>query len=161
MPAQPVTGLVDYIPLGGNGFTAPHAAYSFQVTLAGDASGGSNAITLEMDPQFLSLISYLQCTVSGAAADVANRLDIGATTFDVIYNTDAVGYDSVTAIASKLWKPPGAMVTQQNVNYVPFVKSHVPNTDGDTHFFIGRIYLFDKRARETTPLSILLQNLPR
>lgn len=161
LPAQPATGLVDYIPLGGNGYNAPMSAYSFQVTLASDASAGTNSITLEMDPQFLSLISYLQVTVSGASASMANRIDIGATTFDVIYDTALVFWDDATDVASKLWKPPAAMVTQQNANYQPFVKSHLLNVDGETHFFIGRIYNFAKRARETTPLSVLLANLPR
>lgn len=160
LPAQPATGLTNYTPLGGNGFSAPQSSYNIQVTLACDASGGTNKITVTMDPQFTQLVSYVQTTIAGVAADTESSRSVGFDTFDEIHDHRPCLLDAGTT-ANMLWKPPGVMLYQADSTYDPKVVSTIENVDGDTHFLICRIYNFDKLARQHTPLSVLLANLPR
>ncbi len=159
IPANPTAGGLEYIPLGGDGWSAPQSAYVANLQLASDASGGTSALTIELDPQFLALVSYVQTVVSGTSADVPSRRTIGCSTFESIHNAeDAEQGEATTAV--RLWKPPGIMATE-TAGFVPNIISKIPNTNGETHFLVCRIFNFQKRARERSPLWILLQNLPR
>lgn len=168
LPNQPAAGLVQTVPLGGDGMTAPHSATQVDINLASDASGNYNRVTIELDPRYTSLISYIAVSVAGAAAAVANRLTIACGTFDQIHNVDNTGWAAVTGstLAAKLWKPPAVLCgrssipTDGSLDY-PYIDSYIPNTNGETHYLRTRIYNFDKRARELTPLPILLASLPR
>ncbi len=159
IPAQPGSGGLEYIPCGGDGYSAPQSAYAVSFNLASDGSGGTNMLTVEMDPQFLTLVSYVQTVVSATAADVPSRRTIGISQFESAHDAqDAQEGEGTTCV--RLWKPPGVMMTEGG-GFVPNIVSRIVNTNGETHFLSFRLYNFHKRAREFTPLWLLLQNLPR
>ncbi len=160
MPGQPATGQVKYVPLGGNGYDAPHSAYSCFISHAMDASGGNSSINLQFDPRFTQMISYMRAEVVGVAADTAQRMFIRIDGDEIISDTTFGTYWVGTALSSRLWKPPGVVgtSTQQDTAYMT---SQMVNVDGDTHNFTCRVYNFDKRARELTPLPVLMASLPR
>lgn len=159
VPEQPAAGGLEYLPLGGDGFSAPQSAYAVNVQLASDASGGTSTITINFDPQFLGLVSYVETVVTGASADVPSRRTIGLSTFESMHDAEDAEEGEGTTVV-RLWRPPGAMATQVG-GFVPNIVGRIPNTNTETHFLTARIYNFNKRAREFTPLYLLLQNLPR
>jgi len=160
MPDQPATGQVRYIPLGGDGYVAPHSAYSCFISHAMDASGGNSSINLQFDQRFTQMISYMRSEVVGVAADTAVRQFIRIDGDEIISDTTFGTYWVGTALSSRLWKPPGVIGTS-TPSMTAYMTSQMVNVDGDTHNFTCRVYNFDKRARELTPLPILLSSLPR
>ena len=159
LPDQPAAGALEVVPLGGNGFTAPQLAYAITISLASDAGGGTNTLTVVMDPQFTFGISYVQTLVTSSAADVPSRRTISLTANETIQDAeDAEEGEGTTAV--RLWKPPGVLGTETPL-FAPTIVSRIANTDTETHFLSCRIYCFNKRAREKTPLWQLLQNFPR
>lgn len=159
IPANPTTGGLEYIPLGGNGFTAPQSAYTVSIAVVSDASGGTSTLTINFDDQYLSLVSFVQTTVTASSADVPSRRTLTMSTFDALHDaTDCQQGEGTTA--ARIWKPPGVM-GKVGIGFTPNCVSRIANTDTETHFLGIRIYNFNVRARETTPLALLLQNLPR
>lgn len=160
MPNQPASGQVKYVPLGGDGYSAPHSAYSCFLTLAMDASGGNSTINLQFDPRFTQIVSYMRNEVVGVAADTAQRMFVRIDGDEIISDTVFATFWTGTALATRLWKPPGVIGTSTQVD-TAYMTAQMVNTDGDTHNFTCRVYNFDKRARELTPLPVLLSSLPR
>jgi hypothetical protein len=167
LPSQPAAGRVSYVPLGGNGHAAPHSASVVEINLASDASGGTSTLSVQIDPRYTSLVSYVAVSVSAATGAIANRLTIANSVFDQIHNVDPTGYAAVTGatLASKLWYPAPVMcssdATTAGVLGYCYIQSIIPNVNGETHYLRMRFYNFDKRVRETTPLGLLFQTLPR
>lgn len=56
---QPSSGNVQYLPLGGNGYTSPQSAYVLQMSVDMDASGGNIISHVTPDPRFLSVCQQL------------------------------------------------------------------------------------------------------
>ncbi len=160
MPEQPASGQCRYIPLGGDGFTAPHSAYSIVVNLAGAAGGGNSTITVYGDERFTQMVSYMRNETVGVSADTDQRMFVLIDALEVIQINEPAIHSAVTSSASILWKPPGIIFSSRNKTDSRLLGQFL-NVDGDTHNFNARVYNFDKRAREVTPLSILLASLPR
>ncbi len=160
MPNQPAAGHCKHIPLGGDGFSAPHSAYSLVVNLAGAAGGGNSTITIYGDERYTQMVSYMRNEIVGVAADTDQRMFILLDTLEQIQINDPAIHSAVTSSASVLWKPPGVIFSSQNPTDARLLFQFL-NVDGDTHNIDARVYNFDKRARELTPLSILLASLPR
>lgn len=162
LPAQPAIGRAMYIPLGGNGFTAPHAAY--HIVGAGidcDVSGGSASVICQLDDRFVSLVSFWMFQSESAAADVDFRFTLagGLSPIDVNQGTAAaVDADAGNGFrASASWIPPtvlmpgGAVGSPSNR-----LTCHIPNVDGTKLACSGMIYCFNIRAREVIPMNVLL-----
>lgn len=158
LPTQPAAGSSVYQPLGGNGYTAPNSYYSVLTQLAGDASGGTNTITVTLDPRFECIVSLVQSFQTGGAAAVEHETQLlqqlptaaphrarasGTGQFE--------GALSDTSVFS--WSPPLIIDPLS-------VIARTENVDGDTHNALIWIYNFNKRASEVTPLNILLAALP-
>lgn len=159
LPDQPVGGGLEFIPLGGDGFSAPQSAYVVNMDIAGDVSGGLSTLTINFDPQFVGLVSYMQTTVSGVAADTISRRQINLSTGESINDNRALILGEATQ-ANMNWLPPGVLA-YDNGTFTPTMISRVANVDGDSHFLVTRIYNFNKRAREISPLYLFMLNLPR
>lgn len=156
---QPASGTYSWLPLGGNGFTSPLAAYLLNgVAIAGDASGGSAQITVNMDDRYANLVSVIQQTVSVVAADVEMRFTLQhgehAGNMSLSAHSAPNNFNSVDQAARSSWSPPPFFGADALV-------SRCANTNGDTYALSGVVYLFNKRAAEITPLSVLLASLPR
>ncbi len=162
MPAQPATGTVIRIPLGGNGYHAPIAAYEvsgFAVT--GDASSGSLQAQINMDPRYTALCSFVTMSIQqGTSADADVSFLMSGSAGFVPTQADQ---GPVTAVASlvdageirKTWTPtPVIMPGGNNAN--AHVRVNVLNVDGDVLGLSALFYIFNIRARELTPMGPLL-----
>ena len=164
LPAQPTSGNVDYVPLGGNGYTAPFAAYQVRSHSVTGAVGGGNALLqIEMDPRFCSLISYMTGQINqGTAADADFRFNVGglkvpsqvrsglsvATVSGVSSTTIAEQWDLTPIVLPGGNPPPGATPPRLNQLFL--------NVDGDVYFQDALIYLFNIDVRELFPMGPLL-----
>lgn len=169
LPNQPTSGLLENVPLGGNGLTAPHSAQVVRVNLDGDASGGGSTIYVRMDPRFVSLVSYVNLRVDGVSADQPFRMELRCTTQDAVVvggNGDhaaIAGFGGTTV--NMLWTPPPVLcgVPQGSIadGIPPYVRVDISNTNGATQVLSMRLYNFDVRAREITPVPALVSALSR
>lgn len=155
LPDQPAAGSVVFLPLGGNGFLAPHSAFSIDMQITGDASGGGIAFRINRDERFEHLIQSMMLQVDGSAAIQYK--------FEVFRENDSLfingGTSSVTTAsggdgAYQLWTPP-AMIDPS------FWRLKVTNVDGVQVKFKCLIYNFNIEASKKIPLNVLLQNVPR
>lgn len=163
LPNQPATGAMTFVPLGGDGFTAPAAAYAVtDMELAGDASGGAMSIFVTMDDRFCSLVSFVTVNIaqaSSADADLRIAVASGSGTSQIplaihqnlqtatalVVNTKNVGFT---------WNPPPVMLP--GAGQAGRIIFQAKNVDANDFFLSSLIYLFDIRVRELTPMGPLL-----
>lgn len=158
LPAQPSTGTLTRVPLGGNGFSAPNAAYALDnMNVTGDAGGGSAILTVTMDDRFCALVAYTTAVnVQTASADADLRMRIVATGAPVVVFSElipAISATVSTATISKTWFPEPVVIpgTQQGTLTHDWL-----NVLGDVYFLNAMIYLFDIRVREVQPMGPIL-----
>lgn len=156
LPSADNTGILTYVPLGGDGYAAPQSLYEVGITLANDASGGTSIITLQTDPQYMSIITavdshhnsslaaqnYVFALRTGVLSTLTSILRFGATSI-LVGSLDMCG-----------WSPP-PLVRAVQVN----VQS--TNIDTESHILNAWIYNFRRDAAHKVPLNILLASLPR
>lgn len=163
LPNQPGTGRVRYSPLGGNGRSSPSKICDFNVVLAGDASGGTATLTVEMDRTYSGVPALLRC-VKGALTPAGFNFGIAPTgdggfTYAITLNAVA-GFDG--GGASAIWAPPPMYMEQEGPSgAAPFIVVVSDNVDAETTTFRGQILLFELRARDTAPLEDIYASLPR
>jgi len=159
LPAQPAVGTVKYIPLGGDGYSAPFAAYALKgVRVSGDASSGFMSIEVTMDPRFCSLVSFITGQISQAtSADADVELAIIGQEYPTVVFSDAV-----TAIASLISGTeiahtfnPAPMVLPGG-GQAPLIRCRYLNVNGDFGFIEMMIFLFNISVREKTAMGPLL-----
>lgn len=160
LPAQPAVGLVEYIPLGGDGVNAPIATWAIEVTLASDGSGGTNAITVNFDPRYSSVVQFMTVTIGGSVADVVTQARFQNTPCDMYEQNTATLLTSFNGLAIAQVRPPGMIFTQAGA-VVPFCLSTIANTDTETHTIRLRMYNFVKELRQLAPNWLTMFNLPR
>lgn len=168
LPAQPDSGTVQYVPLGGDGVSAPHGQYVVNVANLGDATGGNNLIYVRPDPRWVTLVQFMQGKVTGAAADVNVRFSItGVGNILVGHNAVLANVDlAPTSIENMgMWVPPMWLIETPGGGLAnldrPFLSLVGANVDGDTNTLTAFMFVFDRRVRELTPTSVILASLPR
>lgn len=157
LPGQPSAGILDIIPLGGDGFTAPKFAYQLRaMELVGDAGGGNVAMTMNMDPEWCSLVGYMTLRINQVAAADADFVFIigGDGTATVALNGLAVA-TAAAVNSGTIWKTwrPEPLILPYGGNPVASVR--VANVLNDVVQLDALVYVFDPRVRETTPLGPL------
>jgi len=160
LPAQPTTGTVDYLPLGGDGFSAPFAAYNIRnFGITGDGSLGSAQLQVVMDQRYCSLIAYVmvrneQDTV--ADADIRIRLSaLRIAGCDLSETVEAMSALLGVATLTRTWEPP-PVVLPGSGGVGTFLNFRMANLTDDDLFLDALIYLFDIRVRELTPMGPIL-----
>ena len=162
LPAAPAGGgSLDYIPLGGNGIVAPHAAYGVKdFTVTADASGGKLAMIIKLDNRFCSLVSWVEVTNAQAiSADEEVRMTVKGNlspsqTLQGQLHADSSVLDNETLAAT--WSPTPFLYPGGGTDLAEIVVN-MRNTNGDVMEVSALIYLFDIRARELAPIQGLLQ----
>jgi len=158
LPAQPASGSVSYVPLGGDGFRAPFAMYQLNsVGVVNDASGGTAQIFVDMDPQFQAVCQNMVFDIASAAAD--KELICAISDRSLLYSDIAqviALLPSITGIsnARASWCPV-PLFDLGRINGV------VANVDTETLSISAQILLFNRRATEVVPLPVLLASLSR
>ncbi len=163
LPAQPAAGAVDYIPLGGNGFTAPFAAWSVEaMTVTGAPGGGAASMGVSMDMRYCSLVAFVSVSiiqVSAADADLRIQLT-GANTTDQAENVvmPSTSATVATRTIGFTWRPTPMILPggQRDAADLPRISARMLNVDADVYELSTLIYLFNIRVREITPMGPLL-----
>lgn len=160
LPAQPANGSSVYRPLGGDGWTAPHALYSTLSQLASDASGDDSDITLNLDTRFMNIVFLMeQLLVGFSSAREGEMQVIGDRPTGALHRVRMFGLQihlgTVGGNRGLLsWNPPLIVDAES-------VFSQTENTGvGPTHNLLCLIYCFQKRALEKIPLNSLLASIP-
>ena len=163
LPLQPDVGNVTYVPLGGDGFTAPHSAYSINnMTATGAAGGGSLSCAIQLDTRYVSLVSFATMRLIQAtdtAVDV--RWVIGAAQGGIQIPqiirqnliTDIASGISSSTISDSFNPTPILLPGSQNNGQLSVA---VVNVDTDVLTLSAYVYNFDIRVRELTPMGPLL-----
>ncbi len=161
LPDTPTDGTLERIPLGGDGFYAPTAAYAVtNVGVTGDGGGGTSRVTITMDPRFCALVSYMTFGIQQAISqDVAYRMIISDAKFRIpsILDQGVEATIGTTISAQSIaftWEPVPVVLPGGPV--LPIIQSTVLNLADDVHDLSAMIYLFNIRAREMTPMGPLL-----
>ena len=164
LPDQPAAGFTRIASLGGNGWQSPRSMTVVQVQLAGDASGGTNIITANLDPVYLNLVAAVQFSIAGAAADVDMRGVITGPEGEFMQISTTIPYHNAgggTLLSSRMWTPTPVMLVNNDDPGDYRIQMITPNTNGDTNYLELWLCNFEKRAAEVTPLEILTASLPR
>lgn len=165
LPGQPDGGLAEYVPLGGDGHTAPLAAWMvWGMTDTGDASGGNATLAIVMDPRYTALVSYVALSIrQGTAADADFRARISPQ--GAIYPTGSDFWGEtgvITSVSSTVTgtecnttlTPVPVMLRQSGDD--PQLAVQFVNVNGDVYFLNCLIYLWDINVRQETPMGTLL-----
>jgi len=150
LPAEPPTGTLERIALGGNGFTAPQAEFLIRnVQSASDGTGsGSNSIQIGMDPNYCWMVAYMSATVTQASsADNDWRFQlVGARVPTQLITPLVNSLGRVTAQIGTTWLPPASVNTGAAT-----LSLFVPSVGTDLLNVSAAIFVFDIRAREAVP----------
>lgn len=159
LPSQPVAGSLEYIPLGGDGLTAPQSAWFMDMQITGDATGGAIRAVVLRDDRFEHILQFMSVETDSATA-VSYRMDIfrgaKASSAQAFHNVGTTQLSSVTGhvLACQLWTPPAVIGPVQ-------FEAKVPNVDTELFKFKLLIYNFQVDASKRVPLNILFQCLIR
>lgn len=156
LPEQPVLGTSQYIPLGGDGLSAPFAAHTVRaLQVEHDASGGTAVQVINLDPRFCGLVSFMTGQIAqaiNADADMSFTVTGNVTPSSVLRIVQPAGTDFEVA---RTWEPP-PIILPGGATAGSQLRLAVDNVDGDDSFLDVWIYLFNIRARELTPMGPLL-----
>jgi len=168
LPAQPGSGLTEYVPLGGDGDTAPFAMYVLSnVETTMDVSGGSASIIVHMDNRYACLIDYMTLSIHQQTASVDKELamDVIGPSGGARGGTVATQgtYESLIAdfapeIATT-WTPPG-MLLLPGADRVSRARFRTANdVTGDVLEGDMQVLLFNPDVRNRIPMWQILRNL--
>ena len=167
LPAQPASGVVHERVYGGRGLISPKCAADVQLIIASDASGGANAVEIQMDPRYSCLVAYCAIAVAGAAAAIPYRLNLIADAGGVYGpSIDAsTGTFNANWAPRACWTPPPYLMSTPRKN-APFgepaaLGSTIPNTNGEMLDVTRGMYCFRKEVDLKAPLTQIFQVLQR
>lgn len=163
LPAQPAQGALNYIPLGGDGRSAPLGCYFCRLEVDGDAGGGTAAVTINFDPRYTNLVAYVNVLIEAdaAAGDFATWIAQSGqvATPDrvfVVGTIPNVATGVSTDNSSFLWYPPP--IYYQGSGYCSMKVLNVGVNE--TYKLTVEVLCFDIDVRRLTPLPWLMQNVP-
>jgi len=153
--AQPATGSALLVALGGNGFTAPKAMYIVRNVLAvsDGTDAGVTAVAMSMDPTYLAMVQYVTAVVSQSTkVDIdANWQYVGANMPSQVYRPRMETILWQAPHVQSMWTPAAA------IDAPPATLTFAIDSQGtDQITFSAAVFVFDIRARETTPYGILI-----
>ncbi len=160
LPNNPSVGTVRGFALGGNGFSAPKFMYQLKnFSQTGDAGGGSNTLSVVMDPDYCSLIVYATAQVEPAGSLHDVKWKITGDRLPVMVATPRVK-DISSAFPEQIsntWIPPPFVLP--GGDDLSTLSVAVLNILAEVLSINCVVYLFDIRARETTPMHQLIASV--
>jgi len=164
-PDTPASGdTVELVPLAGNGYTAPHSYYAFEINANGDVSGGALIIQIRFDQRYTSIVPYMTARTNDNAADVDAQMSIVSTNIDRVVNNFTLVFENATLSSDVTWEPPPIIVPglpRETLLTAPWARFLTVNVNTENYNFFGRIYNFKIDALKHTALPVLLSVLPR
>lgn len=158
LPNQPATGRLTLSPLGGDGYTAPHAMYTVTNWLTtGDATGGAQTMNVTMDDRFCGMVGYASMT-STAPADIDIRWSlVGAVNGVVPLMVRAASIDRIsstvtTATVNDTWLPPAFIMPGQDSATLGLAVINTDTLVVQVHLVV---FLYNINARQKMPFGVL------
>lgn len=163
LPATPSTGVLTYVPLGGNGYTSPFAMWSLaNFLVTGAAGGGSQSLSVVMDDRYCSLMSYASMTYTDTAAhdyrwslvgEVGGPVPLDSRTLKITASSASIN----AATQTDVWRPtpvvhPGATPITLSVATL--------NVDTFVLQLHLQVFLFNINARQKVPYHLLVACRP-
>lgn len=166
LPNQPsssapdaMTGAVTYVPLGGDGKTAPIGAYSLRsLNLPGDGVGAAS-IAVAMDPRYASLIVFMHGAIEDATpgTDEWIKLTVESDTTAAMVTQEDVPAAPTNLGArdfSKMFTPPPIILPGGGDGSI--IRAQFEDASDRSFVLEAYILLWDIRVRELTPMSLLV-----
>ncbi len=161
LPEQPASGSTIWVPLGGNGYTAPHSMFEVDLQLANDASGGDTRLFILTDPRWESIIHRVELVVASSAAQAEFTLNLNISAIagfppKVPMNLSGeMDFSTLTGTSAAWWDLPPHIDAQQ-------ISCTLDNVDAtETSIIRAWVYNFHKDASQRVPLGVLLSSIPR
>lgn len=156
LPAQPGSGTLRFVPLGGDGYTAPFAMWQIRDFIAtGDSGAGNQVVSIGMDDRYCSLVGYAAMTYTDTAVQDI-RWVLAGTQVPLQVRTIKLSPSSAslnTATMSDLWLPPAAV----SPGATPVTLSITTlNNDTEVLTLHASIFLFNINARQKMPYQALV-----
>lgn len=153
LPDQPSpAGVVQYVALGGNGFSAPRGMYTIRnFASTGDALGGEHTHNIIMDPDYCSVIAYATMQIDVSAGNRAIHWQIASTAVPLQAENTVVRPVSSGLAGSQIvhtWMPP-AFINPGSASEVPTLVCSVVNVEDEILNLNVVVLTFDIRARES------------
>lgn len=158
IPSSPAIGLLTYVPLGGDGWTAPHSVWELSVALDGDGTGGNNVIDVSFDTRFQSICTYMRMRMDSADVVIECLLELLQTHNQPSLSafSNAIPVESFPSgnACTMTWCPPPIPGMRR-------ARGTIPNNTGDTQLLQMYLYNFDINVLQRVPLNLILASLPR
>ncbi len=166
LPNQPASGSSEYVPLGGDGVVSPHSVTYAWLASSSDASGGYNRGFIRFDTRWTQLVETVMVEVWDAAADVNVLTDITASPAcrqGYCINAEFEPVSTLNPEVRTNWGPSPQLVVANagDPTDQPHIRAAIPNVDGETLQIYAKIFNFDRRAAQRTPIEILTRCLVR
>lgn len=146
-------GQIQFVALGGNGFSAPKGQYVIRnFAIVGDGSGGVHSMSIVFDPDYCSMLQYATFLHDSIVSlDFKWNLvspGLGPAVPAQIKQGDAVPISSTLGPAkADTWQPP-AMILPGGSFSAPTLSITVLNVDLIVLTLNASIFVYDIRARE-------------
>ncbi len=168
LPAQPVEGLMQQIPLGGDGRVSPQSVTQIRVDSTGDTSTGRNQVYIRLDTRYTQLVSYVRVQL-GPMATSDQNVDImvggsAAIAMGVRRRVEKCEVSGINEQGVVSFSPhPLLMVADASADTTsaPLIRVTTDNENNQLMRVYASIFNFDRRARELTPIEYLNRVLVR
>lgn len=146
-----------YVPLGGDGFSAPFAMYIYDHSITGDASAGAVTQSITFDSRYCTLVRWVGMSIGQTNADTQFRLNLAAnpegTSPKIGVTGTLVGVASTVSSegAQGYWVPPQTVLPPSAVLNTQFT-----NVLSDTFRITAELLLWNIRVRELSPWQYLM-----
>lgn len=164
-PDTPATGdVVELVPLAGNGYTAPHSYYAFDISADGVVGGGNLDIQVRFDERYTSIVPYLEVRTNSISANVTGEWILASTAVDrVVQGPFSLVFDAAQA-SNQVFEPPPLIIQgapRETLMTYPWFRFRTVNVDTEDYQIFGRVYNFKIDALKVIGLPALLAVLPR
>lgn len=137
------------------------SSYGLSVTLTGDGSGGAATITVNCDPQYDSIVSYVGYGVVGGTAnpqEVSFGISSAAESVSVALNVPLVQPGGGLGTHNAVWTPPLILLPGGSTAQLNVISD---NANTVVTALNARVYNFRRGVAQRTPLAVLVAALPR
>ncbi len=146
-----------FVPLGGDGYSAPFGMNLVDIDIAGDASAGSAQLQVDMDDRYCASVTLIGMAVAGSNDDQQFRIAFSANAAGSSLRHGVTGTLVGIAVAISTegamgyWVPPATVLPPGTTVHIQLL-----NVDGDSFRYSLEILLWNIRVRELSPWPYLM-----
>ncbi len=161
LPAQPTIGATIWVPLGGDGVTAPIGYYDVLARIVGDAGGGVAQVSIGFDSRYTSLLAYANVGVLAdtAATEFVIQTERSSTALTGIQVNGTMPFTLEASFgqnSSYLWFPPPIFYAGDGQ-----VRFFTPNVDAtESYHMTAQVFVYNRDVRNRMNMTWLHQITP-